>query len=181
MDLKIYSYVRLGVVTLLAAFCGVAVSTQNYFLALPAIIVAALFLFLIRGKVKEIIADERDYEIGGKAARFAIQIYSWIAVVAMFILLSQKNLNPSYEPIAYTLAYSTCLLLLTYSIIFRYYAKYSLGNKKTLYTIIALVVFLVIMVIGLRFFSGEDNWICSNGQWVKHGNPSFPPPTAQCK
>lgn len=181
MHLKTYTTVRLVTVFFLAMACGIAGSTQNYFWAIPAIIVATLFLFFIRGKVKEIIADERDYEIGGKAARFAIQIYSWIAVVAMFILLAQKNLNPSYEPIAYTLAYSTCLLLITYSIVFRYYAKYSMCNKKSVYIILGIIAFLIILVIGLRLFSGEDNWICSNGQWIKHGHPSFPQPTVECK
>jgi uncharacterized membrane protein len=125
MELKTYTRIKLGIVVCLAMVCSIAVSTQNYFWALVAIILASLLLFFIRGKIKEIIADERDYEIGGKAARFAIQIYSWIAVVSMFLLLWQKGTNPSYEPIAYTLAYSTCLLLITYSIVFRYYAKYS--------------------------------------------------------
>jgi hypothetical protein len=38
-----------------------------------------------------------------------------------------------------------------------------------------LVVFLV-----LRFSSPEDTWICQNGQWVKHGNPSAPMPKTPC-
>ncbi|MDD5438305.1 MAG: DUF2178 domain-containing protein [Patescibacteria group bacterium] len=181
MNLKTYTTVRLVTVFVLAMVCGMAVSTQNYFLALPAIIIASLLLFLVRSKVKEIIADERDYEIGGKAARFAIQIYSWIAVVAMFLLLWQKNLNPSYEPVAYTLAYSTCLLLLVYSLVFRYHAKYSMCNKKAIYTILAIIIFLVLVLGGVRLFSGEDDWICSKGQWIKHGNPSFPPPAIECK
>lgn len=32
----------------------------------------------------------------------------------------------------------------------------------------------------MRFFSGEDNWICENGKWIKHGNPSNPPPSKEC-
>ena len=49
-----------------------------------------------------------------------------------------------------------------------------------------LVIFLIIILVGLafvlavRFFSGEDNWICENGQWIKHGNPSVPMPKAKC-
>lgn len=27
---------------------------------------------------------------------------------------------------------------------------------------------------------GEDTWICSNGQWVKHGKPSKPMPQTGC-
>ncbi|MDD5431044.1 MAG: DUF333 domain-containing protein [Candidatus Pacebacteria bacterium] len=40
----------------------------------------------------------------------------------------------------------------------------------------------IILILGLRFLVGgpEDSWICSNGQWVKHGNPSVSQPTEQC-
>lgn len=47
---------------------------------------------------------------------------------------------------------------------------------------IGLIVVLAI-VLGLVLFlrSNEDTWICSNGQWIKHGNPSSPKPTTACK
>ena len=34
----------------------------------------------------------------------------------------------------------------------------------------------------IRFVIGgpEDNWICDDGQWVKHGNPSAPMPSEKC-
>ncbi|MBU1102648.1 GerMN domain-containing protein [Patescibacteria group bacterium] len=44
-----------------------------------------------------------------------------------------------------------------------------------------LVLVLIVAVLLLRLFSGdEDTWLCQNGQWVKHGNPSAPMPTASC-
>lgn len=48
--------------------------------------------------------------------------------------------------------------------------------------LIVLVVILIALagLFGIRFLSGEDNWICSNGQWIKHGNPSAPKPTKPC-
>ncbi|TSC91433.1 MAG: hypothetical protein CEN90_562 [Parcubacteria group bacterium Licking1014_17] len=55
-------------------------------------------------------------------------------------------------------------------------------NKKT--AVVAIIVMLVIAVwFGIRFFIGgnEDTWICDNGQWVRHGNPSAPKPTEECK
>lgn len=42
---------------------------------------------------------------------------------------------------------------------------------------------IAIAVVGfLRFVIGgnEDTWICTDGQWVKHGNPSAPKPTTGC-
>jgi hypothetical protein len=46
-----------------------------------------------------------------------------------------------------------------------------------------LIVIGVIIVIGIAIFilrSPEDDWICSGGQWVKHGHPSAPMPTSGC-
>lgn len=46
-----------------------------------------------------------------------------------------------------------------------------------------IIVFILVGggVIGLRMLSGnEDAWMCDNGLWVKHGNPSDPMPTGLC-
>lgn len=40
-----------------------------------------------------------------------------------------------------------------------------------------VVVLFIILVKGL---SGEDDWICKNGQWIRHGNPSSQMPTNIC-
>ena len=47
---------------------------------------------------------------------------------------------------------------------------------------IALLV-IISLVLFLRFVVGgpEDDWICENGQWVKHGNPSSPKPESDCR
>jgi len=44
-----------------------------------------------------------------------------------------------------------------------------------------IIAVLLFLLIGARLFSGEDNWICSNGQWIEHGHPSFPAPQEPCK
>jgi hypothetical protein len=50
------------------------------------------------------------------------------------------------------------------------------NNKIFLAIIIALAVFpLFILLRG-----NEDTWICSNGEWVKHGNPSSVKPETVC-
>jgi len=45
------------------------------------------------------------------------------------------------------------------------------------------VLALVFLIFILRFIAGgpEDNWICDNGVWVKHGQPSQPMPEKPCK
>jgi hypothetical protein len=48
--------------------------------------------------------------------------------------------------------------------------------------IFGLIIFLIagITVLTIRFFSGEDNWVCENGEWVKHGNPKTEKPSIGC-
>lgn len=144
-------------------------------------IASALVLMLLRRQVKGVIADERDWAVGGKSALLSIQIYAWLATISMFVLYGLRDINPAYEPIAITLAFSTCLLMLVYAVIFKYYNHFKLSNKKTIYLVLAIALFFAVAVVSLRVFSGEDNWICQKGTWHKHGNPSFPAPSIQCR
>lgn len=133
--------------------------------------------------MKEIIADERDYEIGGRAAVLAIQIYAWLIVIMMFLLLAYSSLNPLPEAlaIAAALAYSTCLLMIIYTLLFRYYDKLHFLEKKFIFVTMGALLILFLAIVGLRFFSGEDNWVCQNGQGAKRGNLSAPTPIIECQ
>jgi len=61
--------------------------------------------------------------------------------------------------------------------------------KRGLLVFVFLLLVFVLVIVLFRpslwgpgqFLSGEDNWICQNGEWVKHGNPSAPKPTIPCK
>ncbi|MFA5413420.1 MAG: GerMN domain-containing protein [Patescibacteria group bacterium] len=52
--------------------------------------------------------------------------------------------------------------------------------NKTILTILVVVMAIGAVVLGVRFLSGEDDWICDDGEWVKHGNPSAAKPTEPC-
>ncbi|MCW1949588.1 MAG: DUF2178 domain-containing protein [Candidatus Shapirobacteria bacterium] len=181
MTLKKYQQIKLIITVVIAVIFSQAILYQNYLIPLTTLVVASLVLIWLRRQVKEVIADERDYVSAGKSANLAIQIYSWIAVVAMFILYSFKNLNPTYEPIALTLAYSTCTLMILYSFIFKFQNKIKFTPSKNKFLILMIILSVVLGVFTIRLFSGEDNWVCQNGQWVEHGHPSFPAPKTICK
>jgi len=181
MTLKKFKIIKLLIVAILAALIGAAVVRGNFFIPLVGLTVAILALLYLRGRVSEIIADERDYEVGGKAARWAIEIYGWIATIFILFFYAQKSVNPAYEAIGATLAYSVCFLLIFYSLLFRYFEKFSLGKNKLIYAIIGLVIFIIVLLFGARLLSGEDDWICKNGEWIKHGAPSFPAPEVKCE
>jgi hypothetical protein len=50
-------------------------------------------------------------------------------------------------------------------------------------TIVTILIIAILGVIAARLFLGgpEDDWICANGQWIKHGKPVAPMPTETCK
>ncbi|MFA5019814.1 MAG: hypothetical protein WC533_01805 [Candidatus Pacearchaeota archaeon] len=53
--------------------------------------------------------------------------------------------------------------------------------KNIIITIIILVIILcATMLIRVLVGGDEDTWICSAGEWVKHGNPSVAMPSETC-
>lgn len=46
--------------------------------------------------------------------------------------------------------------------------------------ILAIIVVLALGTIAYLKFSTEDSWLCQNGQWIRHGNPSDSMPTTGC-
>lgn len=181
MTLKTYKTIQIIVAVILGITFSRAIAANNMTVPIIATMASILVLLLLRRRVKEMIADERDWSVGGKAAFLSLQIYPWVAVVGMIVLFINRDLNPSYEPIAFTLAFSTCFLMILYSVIFKYHDKFKFSKHKTVYAILGAIIVVLLLVFGIRLLSGEDNWLCKNGAWVKHGQPSFPAPQTECK
>jgi uncharacterized membrane protein len=181
MTLKKYQQLKIVLVILISIIFSQAIFYNNYIIPVAVLIISSLLLMLLRRKVKEVIADERDYATAGKSALLALQVYSWAAAIGMFILYALRDTNPSFEPIAITLAFSTCTLMLIYSLLFRYHNGIKFTGKKLFFKIFVIALLVSFTLVGIRLFSGEDNWVCQNSQWVKHGNPSFPAPLIPCK
>jgi len=52
--------------------------------------------------------------------------------------------------------------------------------RKIVFMIGGIILVLLIGLVLLRGVGGEDDWICVGEGWVRHGNPSMPPPTTPC-
>ena len=52
--------------------------------------------------------------------------------------------------------------------------------KRFIFSITSAFIIVIAVATGLRLLTPEDNWICENGQWVKHGNPSAVAPLTGC-
>jgi uncharacterized membrane protein len=181
MTLKQFKTAKIISAIIVAAVVSQTILAKNYILPAVVVIAVSIFLIFLKKQVKEVVADERDYEIAGHAARWAMNIFSLLACVLVFLLFALRDTNPYYQPVGAALAYSVCFMLIIYSLIFKYYAKLSLGKNRKIYAVIGIIIIIIMAVFGLRLFSGEDNWICQNHQWVRHGQPDFPAPTLPCK
>lgn len=54
--------------------------------------------------------------------------------------------------------------------------------KKNIIILISIIAIIAIVIFSIRFLGGdEDTWICQNGEWIKHGNPSAPKPSEPCE
>ena len=53
-------------------------------------------------------------------------------------------------------------------------------KKQTVFYVATVVLVILVVVASVKIFSQEDDWVCQNGQWVKHGAPSSPKPVSGC-
>ncbi|MFH0829431.1 MAG: DUF2178 domain-containing protein [Candidatus Kerfeldbacteria bacterium] len=163
-----------------AALAVCATATGHYFWLLLIFVVASMVLFMLRRRVKEVLADERDRAVAGQAALVAMYGFCWIAACAALAAFALRNVNQSNETIALTLAYSACVIMVIYMLAYRFYDRLTFLKKRGVYIVLGIIVFVVIVIGGLRLLSPEDDWICDHGQWEKHGNPSAPMPSEPC-
>ncbi len=180
MKLKTYKSAQAAAAFLVAMSIASGIIVGQYFIPAALLVAATLILLLLRKRVTEPVADERDIATMGKAAALTIRGYSWIAVVVMLLLYANRAENPAFEPVAMTLAYSTALLMILYSFLFKYYNRFKWTDHKWAFILTTALLVLVVLVMGMRFLSGEDGWICRDGQWVAHGHPETAKPQGAC-
>lgn len=108
----------------LAATVSAFVTAGSYAVPLAAMITAVVVLFLLRRRVTDVITDERDYRVAGKAARVAMSTFSAVGALVVLVLFAERQTHPEWEPVASALAYAVCGLMLLYSLLFHYYARH---------------------------------------------------------
>ncbi|MDD4938460.1 MAG: DUF2178 domain-containing protein, partial [Candidatus Shapirobacteria bacterium] len=68
MTIKKYQQIKLISVVITAIIFSQSIIYRNYLIPLATLVIVSLGLILLRRRVKEVIADERDYTIAGKAS-----------------------------------------------------------------------------------------------------------------
>ena len=101
-----------------------SIMSGNTVVPIIAVIIGTVALYLCKSRVEEVIVDERTYKIGEQAARRTLQVFSIVSGVTgiLLVVLSQYG-YPEVTQVGLTLAYSSCALLVLYSLFYRYYNK----------------------------------------------------------
>lgn len=181
MTIKQLKTAKYIVFALLAGLAIYATTTNHYILLLIGFVIAAILLVTLRRRVTEVLTDERDKNVAGQAALAAMYVFCWLAALLALASFAMRGVNQTYETIALTLAYSACLVLITYGLAFRFYDRFVMLRRKGLLIALGFIVLAIVAIGGLRALSPEDDWICQDGQWVKHGQPEIPMPTTTCE
>jgi len=53
--------------------------------------------------------------------------------------------------------------------------------KKIWKIILIVVVVVFVLMMAVKTLSTEDDWICEDGEWVKHGHPLAEKPDGVCE
>lgn len=126
MTTKQYTVCRIFIVMILAGLVSMSVTQGFIVLPIISIITATGALYYCRKRTRAVLADERDYQIAGKAARYAVFVFAWPAALGSMVFMALREQNFVYEVIGHVLAYSVCFLLLTQAFMFKY-----LSSKKS--------------------------------------------------
>jgi uncharacterized membrane protein len=129
MSYKTYRFWKALVVIMVAVLVGWAVPSGNAFVPVPAAIAGMVILLIIRRSVKEVVVDERTYNIANRASRAAFQIVTLVMVLigATLVALGSGD-YPEVEPVGFALIYSACGFLLVYLISYAYFSR-KLGGR----------------------------------------------------
>ncbi|MFA5750806.1 MAG: DUF2178 domain-containing protein [Candidatus Paceibacterota bacterium] len=151
MSKKQFKIIQICIAVILALIFSQSIILENYFIPIIAVLIGLGLLLWLKTKVKDVLADERDWQIGGKSAILSLQIFSGVMVPIIFVLYILKDTNPTFEPIAMALSFSVVFIMLLYSLIFTYLSKYKFGDKKSFYLSLAVFILLISFLLGMRF------------------------------
>ncbi|MCL4367409.1 SdpI family protein [Patescibacteria group bacterium] len=151
MQIQHFIFIGLGLLFILIGNF-LAKVRQNYFIGV---------------KLPWTLASEDNWN---KTHRFA----GWCFVVAGIITVIEGIVIWFAPGIIFASIILAALLPIIYSFLL---FKNMVEKMKVVYLALGIIIFALIFI---RLVSGEDNWVCQNGQWVKHGNPSTQMPLSTC-
>lgn len=125
MNYKKFMIYRLAIVAFIAIVVSIAVSSNNFYLAISAVLVGIMLMFLVKKKFTKITVDERVISISGLASRATYMIITlFLAISGLFLILSSRSHGDFYgESIGTIFIYIAMFMIAIYSISYHYFNK----------------------------------------------------------
>ncbi|MFA6523505.1 MAG: SdpI family protein [Candidatus Peribacteraceae bacterium] len=120
-----------------------------------------------------------DPEVWNRSQRFG----GWAFVLGGLAAMANAWLWWNGPILFFAIVIFIAIVPIVYSyLVFRERKEGKSGTGMKSFTLLILFCLFVIacVVVVMRLTGSEDTWICSQGQWVKHGNPSIAIPTSPC-
>ncbi len=93
-------------------------------IALIAVVIGMIIIYLLKSRVKQVIEDERVYRISEKASRRTIQIVgTTTALIGLSLIGLSRSGYLELSEVGFSLAYFATALLMVYMIFYGYYSK----------------------------------------------------------
>jgi uncharacterized membrane protein len=121
---KTLSVVTAAIAVVLAIVVGWSIVTRNFIVPIIAIVLAIGLSYFLRRRTKEVTRDERTSLLYERAAGATIRTCVPVAGVGAVIIIALQDLLPAdMVSVAYTLAYTACVLLLVHLAFYSYYSR----------------------------------------------------------
>jgi len=123
MTKKKFEIIRLFIVIAMTIAIGISVVEGISFIPPLAMVISAGIILILFRRVNEVVADERDYKIGGQAARITFNITATALTALGGSLVAYGVKDPYYYRPGYLLLYLVTFMLVTNIFAFLYFQK----------------------------------------------------------
>jgi len=124
MKRKKFKQYSMAITIAIGVIIGWSAIRGDLTIALAAIVIGMIILYLLKSRVKQVIEDERVYRISEKASRRTIQIVgTTTALVGLSLIGLSRSGYLELSEVGFSLAYFATALLMVYMIFYGYYSK----------------------------------------------------------
>lgn len=128
MKLESYKRIRSAITAFIAALVGIGVVRNSIIIALVAVTLGIIALYLLRRGLTEIENDERTVLIRSKAASTTLAIATVsMAIIGLSLVFMSRQWIGDYEQVGYILAYQANIILALNAVL-NYYYRNKMGG-----------------------------------------------------
>ena len=128
MKLESYKRIRSAITAFIAALVGIGVVRNSIIIALVAVTLGIIALYLLRRGLTEIEYDERTVIIHSKAASTTLAVVTVsMAIIGLSLVFLSRQWIGDYEQVGYILAYQANIILALNAVL-NYYYRNKMGE-----------------------------------------------------